>query len=98
MHVPEQRSPQVRLREIREMCERWCSKPEPERDPEKPWWGATLPASPDDIFWLLAHIDLLDGGMERQKRHLDLVYGELSKALGPHAPKAWDRIKGALDA
>lgn len=26
----------------------------------------------------------------------DLVYGELNKALGSQAPKAWDRIKAAL--
>jgi hypothetical protein len=28
----------------------------------------------------------------------DLVYAELNRALGEHAPKAWDRIKAALGA
>lgn len=29
------------------------------------------------------------------ERELRATYGELNKALGEHAPKAWDRIKQA---
>lgn len=36
------------------------------------------------------------GEYERTMTERGLVYGELNKALGEHAPKAWDRIKEAM--
>jgi hydrogenase maturation factor HypE len=32
----------------------------------------------------------------RMRLERDLAYAELNKALGEHAPKAWDRIKERL--
>lgn len=41
-------------------------------------------------------IALIDEG-ERLIRERDLVYEELNKALGAHAPKAWERIRDGLN-
>lgn len=59
-----------RRREIRQLVTRWMTEPEPPR-PGHETCVSTLPASPDDVLWLL---DELAEAHRRMQAILDTIY------------------------
>jgi hypothetical protein len=52
----------TQLDEIRDLCVRWMA------EPDEPGVVRTLPASPDDVIWLLSLIEQLEADRDQWKR------------------------------